>query len=220
MHALGSYSLMAALEELAKAVRSLQALRRRQSRQTNRDNHLGLSDLKLRVVVATYMLSSYDLDLAERVGTMLVKQAGCSARQQQAQNTIPVRDWYLELPMATLERVFVPVSNVDYSLLQEAAKLMSEVRAARWVRDENFGRGVAPPAYAVAGKYAELVASAGHGPSIDACMQSAGIGSRDGGRFLREWAEGFRDRWGIANNYLASLDAPTVGELGTKAGNF
>ena len=170
----------------------------------------------MQLVVATYIVSRYDLELATRVGGMLAKQSG--QRHQQSPDAATVREWFRTLPMDVLDGLNVPTTEVSMRLRREAVKLVAEVRTARWVCDENFGRGVAPASEEVARAYDGFVASLGDGPSTSALMRSAESGSGDGRRTLRAWAAGFRDRWGIANNFMACLDAPPVGQLGNKAG--
>lgn len=62
--------LPALQEQLAKINAELQALRVLQSRHEKRERQLGLTDRTVKLVVATYMMSDYDLDLAELVGRM------------------------------------------------------------------------------------------------------------------------------------------------------
>ena len=211
--------LPALQEQLAKINAELQALRVLQSRHEKRERQLGLTDRTVKLVVATYMMSDYDLDLAELVGRMLTKQGGQRHSQQHGQNSIPVRDWFRTLPMATLDGINVPTCQADHLLRRDAAKMVAEVRTARWVRDENFDRGLATASDAVARTYAEHVTSIGEGPRTDQLLQSAESVSKEGRRTLRAWAAGFRERWDIANNHMACVDAPQVGELGAKAVN-
>lgn len=157
---------------------------------------------------------------------MLVKQApntsgprGVSGamRRQQPHTSIPVRDWFLTVPIAKLDGINVPANSGDYSLRRDAVKWMAEVQTARWVCEENFARGVSPGSATVAHKFAEFVGVLGDGPSTEALLRSADSDSREDGRTLRSWAAGFRARWGIGTNHMACLDVPPVEALGSIA---
>ena len=92
------------------------------------------------------------------------------------------------------------------------------MRAIRWVRDENFGRGAAPAIADVAAKFTQAMETFDQGSHTEALMRAASSASRDRQRTLRQWARRFRRRWGATNTNLSTLDAPPRAALGAKAG--
>jgi hypothetical protein len=49
--------------------KELKALQRKQREQQRRDDKFGLTAWQVKLVVAVYVLSEYDMDLAQRVGS-------------------------------------------------------------------------------------------------------------------------------------------------------
>jgi hypothetical protein len=164
------------------------------------------------------MLSDYDVDLAERVGHLLQKQQPKSGRAGVPPASVPVRDWFLSLDLEEFDAMFLPVTSSDRYLRQLAVKMIAEVRAARWVRDENFKRGVAPSSADAAHMYTRAMQDMGEGSIAEDLSRSADSVTKNGRRTLRKWAGRVRTRWGIASTQLATLDAPPRASLGSKAG--
>lgn len=205
-------------DKIAELNKKLRALRKQAKTAGRREANGGLTDWQKRLVVATYVLSDYDTELAERVGSHLVEQAFQQGfPTQPLRDPVPVRDWFLSLPPDQFDPLFLPVTNSDCYLRQQAIKMIAEVQAVRWVRDQNFGRGVAPPACDVAEEYASRMAATEETAQTEVLLQSARSVTKNGRRYLRKWARAFRQRWGVANTHLPTLDAPARADIGGKA---
>ena len=191
--------------------------RKRQRLQHRRDANCGLTDRSVKLVLSTYMLSNYDLDLAERVGRVLLERRAKYDHRRVHQGPVPVSVWFINVPIELFDVVLLPVTDSDRHLCQDAQKLISEVRTMRWVRDENFDRGVAPASADVAMQFAQAMDGFDQGSHTEALTRSASSASRNRQRTLRQWARRFRRRWGAANANLSTLDAPPRAALGAKA---
>ena len=199
--------------------KKLKALHRKQRDQQSRDDKYGLTDWQVKLVVAVYVLSQYDMDLAQRVGSELSGHAyGGKKRKLISPEDIPVRDWFLDLDPSAFDGMFLPVTPSDTYLLQQASRRISEIRTVRWVRDENFTRGTAPGSADVVDQYAKLMESLGERADADSLVASASAASRNGQRVMRRWAARVRKRWRVSHRPMPSLDAPPSTTLGAKAG--
>ncbi len=205
-------------DRLAVAHKKLKALQRQACLQKRRDRNCGLTDWAVKAVVSSYMLSNYDMDLAQRVGQMMLKRQAKVGTRSGHSGPLPVRDWFTDLPIETFNSVLLPATAADRHLCREVDKLICEVRTMRWVRDENFRKGVAPASADVALQFAEVMGRSGQGVATDALARSARANSRDGQRTVRQWARRFRNRWRATHAQLSTQDAPPRGTLGAKAG--
>jgi hypothetical protein len=144
-------------------------------------------------------------------------QYGGKKRKATGPQHIPVRDWFLDLDPHAFDGMFLPVTSSDEYLRQQATRRISEIRAIRWVKDENFTRGVAPGSADVVDHYAKSMGSLGEGADAASLVASADADSRDGQRTMRRCATRVRKRWRISHRPMPSLDTPPSTTLGAKA---
>ena len=207
-----------ALKGLERLKAKLKAAQRKQREQQRRDEKCGLTDWQVKLVVAVYVLSQYDMDIAQRVGSELSGHAyGGRKRKTISPEDIPVRDWFLGLDPSAFDGMFLPATPAETYLRQQASRRISEIRAIRWVRDENFNRGTAPGSADVVDQYANLMESLDERADADSLVASASAVSRSGQRVMRRWAARVRKRWHISHRPMPSLDAPPATTLGAKA---
>ena len=207
-------------DDMQRINKQLRALRKRAKTEKRRKDNGGITDWQKKLVVATYILSDYDEELSQRVGCLLREQARRQGRvSEPAVDPVPVRDWFRTIePIDQFDALFLPVTRSDCYLHKEASRMITEVRAMQWVHDQNFDREVAPPSDEVAETFARHMADMGHSGETKRLLQSARSAIKNGRRTLQSWARHFRQRWGVSNTHLATLDAPARAEIGGKAG--
>ena len=192
--------------------------RKQQCLEKKRKANCGLTDYAVKLAASVYYVSGYDLDLAERVGQVLLKRQAKVGRRSEHTGPLPIREWFSTIPIERFDAVLSPVSAADHHLVRECQKLISEVRTMRWVRDQNFDRGVAPPSADVANRFAEAMSGFGQTQATEALQRSAASASRNGQRTLRQWAHRFRKRWGATHSHMSTQDAPPRAAQRDKAG--
>lgn len=87
-------------DHLAVLTKEVNALRKRQRLQRCRDANFGLTDRSVKLALSTYMLSNYDLDLAERVGRVLLERRAKYDHRRVHQGPVPVSVWFINVPRA------------------------------------------------------------------------------------------------------------------------
>ena len=207
-------------DHIARLTKELKILRQKERRQKQRDEYWGLSDRSVMLTLSAYFLSNYDLDLAQRVGSMLLNRPTKSGKKKSKahRGPMPIRDWFLAVDIARFDAVITPEKASEHRLLREVEKLISEVKTMRWVRDENFQRGVAPANDDVALQFAKSMESYGQGSQVDALAEAAMSASKKRRRTVRQWARRLRRRWGSSNTKLSTTDALPRCLQGAKAG--
>lgn len=213
-----SSNIGALKDRLAAVRKELRTLGKKKYLEKRRSNNYGLTDWMVKLVMATYVLSDYDTDIAENVGQLLRSKLPVKTRQKHPDSVIPVRDWFISLSDNVADSIINPADKKDEHLRREASKMISEIRTVRWGREQNFEKGIAPASDAVAAKFSEKMNAVGEGSATDALVQSASSGTKNGQRTLRRWARKFRRRWGVSNTHLACLDSPGRAALRGKVG--
>ena len=213
-----SSNIGALKDRLAAVRKELRTLGKKKYLEKRRSNNHGLTDWMVKLVMATYVLSDYDTDIAEIVGQLLRSKLPVKTRQKHPDSVTPVKDWFISLSDNFADSIVNPADKKDEHLRRGAFKMISEIRTVRWVRDQNFEKGIAPASDAVAAKFSEKMNAVGEGSATDALVQSASSGTKNGQRTLRRWARKFRRRWGVSNTHLACLDSPGRAALRGKVG--
>lgn len=185
-------------------------------RQKKREAACGLAPRQKLVVIACYVLSTYDRMLAESVGVMLREAAAGTILRDAA--PVPVRDWLIDVKLETAEAFFEPITKLHQSVRSEALKWIAEVRTMRWVRDENFSRGAAPASDAAALHYVQEMISLDEADCVDALRLAASSRTKQARRKVRKWAAGFRRRWRTSLAKLSVRDVLPKPDLNQKAG--
>ena len=97
-------------DHLAVLNKQVKALQKKQRLQHRRDANCGLTDRSMKLVLSTYMLPNYDLDLAERVGRVLLERQAKYDHQRVHHGPVPVRDWFINEPIELFDAVLLPVT--------------------------------------------------------------------------------------------------------------
>ena len=87
-----------AVQELKRLRREIRRLQQQESRDKKRQKMCGLPDRLVSVVVATYVLSDWDLPLAEAVGRMLREKMAVPGASKKGAAAVPVETWCLDAP--------------------------------------------------------------------------------------------------------------------------
>ena len=208
LHTLASMSA----QELASIQAELNRLRVQACRKRKRDEAYGLPPRQKLVVVAAYVLSDYDLFLAEAVGSMLQRQAAYPAK-------VPVPDWFRTIPWKAAKAIHEPLSPADRSIRSEALKWITEVRTTYWVRDENFNREVAPASDSVALQYVKQMRTLDEGDRARNLDAVASQRTKSAKRTVRKWSARFRQKWKASLNKLGVRDGVRGAALDARAGS-
>ena len=139
-----SSNISALKDRLAAVRKELRTLGKKKYLEKRRSNNHGLTDWMVKLVMATYVLSDYDTDIAEIVGQLLRSKLPVKTRQKHPDSVTPVKDWFISLSDNFADSIVNPADKKDEHLRRGAFKMISEIRTARWVRDQNFEKGIAP----------------------------------------------------------------------------
>jgi hypothetical protein len=205
-------------EELASINAELKRMKVKKCRKQKRDFNWGLTDREMKVVVASYIVSDYRLEIAEAVGRMLCQEKKCVRAATLASNPVPVRDWFLTISLDDAAAMNDPVNRAEMNIRSEALKWVAQVKSVHWVRDQNYDRSVAPASESVARRFADEMHALGEGAATQRLLNSTDSVSKNGKRSARRWCSRFRKRWQLSRSHLACRDAEPKALLGTKAG--
>jgi hypothetical protein len=119
-----------------------------------------------------------------------------------------VEGWYLSCSIDRLVAIQSPDNPGDVRISRLARKWLSERGTAHWVRDQNFGPGVAPSSSAIIDKFSELA-----GPDAAGTLPSV---ARTGRRFCQN----LRKAWHIRLGTLRVRDDMPEHVIRNKAPEF
>ena len=195
----------------------LRTLQQQQRRQEKLETNFGLTDRMVKIIVVVYVFSQYSLPETREVAWQLYqKRMGSKACANPTD--FPIRDWFIKVTDQTPGLFFESDTKADCLIRKEATKLLAEVKAAMWVRDENFGKGRVAPAEEVIQEFRKQAAKLGDDTVGAAVHASSMYSNRELRRTARRWCQKFRRRWGITRGALPCLDAPPKPILKEKAG--
>lgn len=205
------------VQELASIQAELKRARVQACRKRKRDDACGLPPRHKLVVVASYVLSNYDLSLAEAVGEMLQRQAMSAKERATYPSKVPVRDWFRTIPCKAAEAIVEPLNATDNSVRSDALRWIGEVRTVYWIRDENFKREVAPASDQAAQQYVHQMGLLGEGDRVYNLEARASTRTKNAKRAVRKWSAGFRRRWKAALSNLGVRDGVRGAALDARA---
>ena len=192
-------------------------MRLQAKRQARKNRMCGLTERLVRVVVAAYVLSGQDVELARAVGRMLQEQLQVPGLGKPGSHHVPVQVWHAATSPAVVQTFAEPGSAAEASIREEALKWVAQVRAARWVRDENVVRHRVAAAPDVALQYVSQMTSLGVGGRTVSLEQSANSPQKGKRRTMRKWCKRFRERWHISRSRMSVRDVLPKAALETKA---
>ena len=152
------------------------------------------------MALAVYVLSGHSSQVAAEYCSF---HRGVNGNEHNWHTT--VEEWYLQRSMDKLIGITCPEKPSDLRIAQIAKKRLAERKTAHWVRDENFGPGVAPSSDAMIEKFVELA-----GPQV---AKTVPLVSRTGRRFCQQ----LRQTWGIRFGVLKIRDDMPVSTIKAKA---
>lgn len=177
----------ASLQACSREIKRLQQKRRREE---SRDGRCGLGHLTARAVLAAYVLSGHNADLA---GKLIKTSASLSARSVAGRGDFAqaVEDMYGAASQRTLDCIRAPKTDFDRKALDLAHKFLAEAAVFEWVKEQNFTKGVAPSTSDAAAQLRR--------------QQPCPVGRTlllSNPRKVRKWARGLGKRWGIRRGTL------------------
>ena len=176
--------------------RELQALRpdiklhqRRHTASKAKRRTFGLKDYAQQVVLAVWVLSEYDLELAvvKTLSYDSAKQA--KASHQQAKRL--VEDLILNMAPSFAASVCHPEDSRTRGIAEAAQRFLAEAATRDWVRAQNLQHGVAPGYMAARIQYEQRLVSKGMSPVVA------------DKRTANKWAQRWRKRWGIKRGMVS-----------------
>jgi hypothetical protein len=186
--------------------RELAALVRQKKRLQQDRLSWGLTALGKLVSVAVYVLSKYDVAIAQhyvRMGQAKRRRQGIDAPTEAA----PITDWYMELSQETIVGFWHPSNPQEERCRTAAEDFLAEYGTMTYVRTLNFNHGVAPSATEVAAEYGRLTQNEG-------LQEAAASNARSSYR----WCQHFAHRWGICRATLKLREEMPAEILEAKAG--
>ena len=97
-------------------------MRQQAIRQARKNRMCGLTERLVRVVVAAYVLSGQDLELARAVGRMLQEQLQVPGLGKPGSHHVPVQVWHAATSPAVVQTFAEPGSAAEASIREEALK--------------------------------------------------------------------------------------------------
>ena len=117
-------------QEMQNPNQELQRLRMQACR-AQKNQTCGLKDTLVLVVVACYVLSDWDLPLAEAVGRMLLEELGQPWSRLRRASPVPLESWFERTHDDTVSSFFLPGEQQHHRIRAEALRWIAQLRCVR-----------------------------------------------------------------------------------------
>lgn len=206
-------------QNLCRISRELAACQRKLRRRAAAEIHYwGLTRRLMNVVVAIYVISSFNLSVAVAFAARERKKRRYLTDPPTADP--PVGAWLAEMSFDEAQAFLEPHGLQQVRIVDEAKRFLAEAAAAQWVRSMNEEHHVAPPTIDLVRQYQLVLQQHGHNltrPLESSMLRRDGVGGRPG-RFMKAWRRQFRKRWQLRLGSLSNQVSLPSDEVRSKAG--
>ena len=194
-------------QEIRAINRRMQAIRIALRERKRAADSLGLSARWVKVVLAAYIASRYDRNLAVDILKAVLRKRSKVNPESDAQIIGSQLDrWFTSLSERQLRALILPESPWQQRVCDQGARLVAAARCVQWVAQENFSRGVAPSPYALVETYVAELRSLGlHQPPLKQAS-------------ARRWVRCWRKLWHVSRAQLHCRDVQPEEDVQRKAG--
>lgn len=204
-------------EEVQRLRRAIRSAQKRLRQDAMDERWSGLTLRAVHVCLLIYVLAS-DAGVAASYADAARRRRRRCLPPAVSTAPICVSQWFLEVPLETLEELMSPTCARSRSIHREAQIYMAEHRTAVWVGKQNSDSQVAPQFHQVAARFeTELPSELGY----DSLFSSAR--GRDGkcgvaGRWCRKWCNGFAKKFSLSRRWLPQKPLLSMENFEVKAG--
>ena len=194
-------------QEIRAINRRMQAIRIALRERKRAADSLGLSARWVQVVLAAYIASRYDRNLAVDILKAVLRKRSKMNSESAAHIIGSQLDrWFTSLSERQLRALILPESPWQQRVCDQGARLVAAARCVQWVAQENFSRGVAPSPYALVETYVAELRSLGlHQPPLKQAS-------------ARRWVRCWRKLWHVSRAQLHCRDVQPEEDVQRKAG--